>query len=341
MLMAIDQHLPPACAFAISVLVERDMDPDAVPEEAVEAAQHHLVTCVRCLSSPPVISPPRKKKRPRRSLESDAAFEAYTPIPNEEAASPSAPSIELTRLAPPTPRVEPNAPVIAPRPQAAEPAVATPKPAAPAVALVTTTKTPAPTLSTLPAVIEGPLNCAQCRQRLQKYTEAMDSGQNVIMLYPAIQEHLVTCESGCLVLLDIFREEAKSSRKYRRRKVRDPFSVIGWELSGFFRGGQVPMSPMALAYGTLIILLLVSTLSVFFAVHWDDARYYHPPVHKVILPTPDGIGLSDGLKVFDACNASSYQDKRAAAQSLQAQNLTKAAALLATATSVVSTDTTG
>ncbi len=57
--MAIDQHLPPACAFAISVLVERDMDPDAVPEEAVEAAQHHLVTCVRCLSSPPVISLPR------------------------------------------------------------------------------------------------------------------------------------------------------------------------------------------------------------------------------------------------------------------------------------------
>jgi hypothetical protein len=169
----------------------------------------------------------------------------------------------------------------------------------------------------------------------------MDSGQNVIMLYPAIHEHLVTCESGCLVLLDIFREEAKASRKYRRRKVRDPFSAIGWELTGFFRGGQVPMSPMALAYGTLILLLLVSTLSVFFAVHWDDARYYHPPVHKVIIPTPDGIGLSDGLKVFDACNASSYRDKRAAAQSLQAQNLTKAAALLATASSVVSTDTTG
>ena len=81
--MAIDQHLPPACAFAISVLVERDMDPDAVPEEAVEAAQHHLVTCVRCLSSPPVISPPRKKKRPRRSFKSDASFEMYTPVPLE------------------------------------------------------------------------------------------------------------------------------------------------------------------------------------------------------------------------------------------------------------------
>ena len=169
----------------------------------------------------------------------------------------------------------------------------------------------------------------------------MDSGQNVAMLYPQVQEHLVTCESGCLVLLNIFREEAKASRKYRRRKVRDPFSAIGWELTGFFRGGQVPMSPMALAYGTLILLLLVSTFSVFFAVSWDDARYYRPPVHKVNIPTPDGIGLSDGLKVFDACNASSYQDKRAAAQALQTQNLSKASALLASATNAVSTDTTG
>ncbi len=181
----------------------------------------------------------------------------------------------------------------------------------------------------------------QCRQKLKEYAEALDSGENVSILYPDVQEHLVSCESGCLVLLDIFREEAKASRKYRRRKVRDPFSAIGWEASGFFRGGQVPMSPMALSYGTLILLLLVSILSVFFAVRWDDARYYHPPVHRVILPTPDGVGLSDGLKVFDACNASSFSDKRAAAQALQAHNFTKASSLFASATSAASSDTTG
>src|SRR5713226_7878528 len=110
MLMAIDQHLPPACAFAISVLVERDMDPDAVPEEAVEAAQHHLVTCVRCLSTPPVISPPRKKKRPRRSLEPDTSFETYTPVPLEEAVSPPLSSPAFAISATPAPRLESNPP---------------------------------------------------------------------------------------------------------------------------------------------------------------------------------------------------------------------------------------
>ena len=206
---------------------------------------------------------------------------------------------------------------------------------------VSSPKAPAPASTSLPAIIEGPLNCVQCRQKLKEYAEAMDSGENVAMLYPDVQEHLVSCESGCLVLLEIFREEARASRKYRRRKVRDPFSAIGWEVSGFFRGGQVPMSPMALSYGTLILLLLVSTLSVFLAVRWDDARYYHPPVHRVVLPTPDGVGLSDGLKVFDACNAGGYQDKRAAAQALQAHNLAKAGNLLTSATGAASSDTTG
>src|SRR5579864_5082662 len=87
--MAIDEQLPPACAFAVSVLVERDMDPDSVPEEAVEAAQHHLATCVRCLSSPPSISPPRKKKK-RRPLEQDNAslLEPYAPALLDEVAPP-------------------------------------------------------------------------------------------------------------------------------------------------------------------------------------------------------------------------------------------------------------
>src|SRR5579859_495347 len=216
MLMAIDQHLPPACAFAISVLVERDMDPDAVPEEAVEAAQHHLVTCVRCLASPPVISPPRKKKRPRRPLEADLPEEMHTPIPLEAAAPPLPSS---------TARAVPSTPA----PNVTSSASATSESAVPAARSVALSKAPAPSpaSTTLPAVIDGPLNCVQCRQKLKEYAEAMDSGENVAMLYPDVQEHLVSCESGCLVLLEIFREEAKASRKYRRRKVRDPFSAIG------------------------------------------------------------------------------------------------------------------
>src|SRR5579885_1813326 len=46
--MATDQLLPPACAFAQSILVEYAQDPEAVPEEAVEAAQLHIATCARC-----------------------------------------------------------------------------------------------------------------------------------------------------------------------------------------------------------------------------------------------------------------------------------------------------
>lgn len=338
--MAIDAHLPPACAFAISVLVERDMDPEAVPEEAVEAAQLHLTTCVRCLASPPAISPPRKKKKPRRVMESDTQFETYTPTPYEEAAPPSIPpgayATVATDGAPkPAPTFgEPSRPVAIPQPK--QPASTVP----PAEAAKTpASKTPAP--SKLPAVIDGPVNCTQCRQALKDYAEAMDTGQNVELLFPAMHEHLLNCQTGCLVLLDLFRQEAKASRKFRRRPVRDPFSAIGWELSGFFRGGQVTISPMALAYGTLILLLLITSLSVYLSIRWDDARYYHAPLQKIIIPTPDGIGLSDGLKVYDACNASSYQDKREAAQALQARNLTRAGSLFASATSVVSTDTTG
>src|SRR5205807_5179084 len=123
MLMAIDAHLPPACAFAISVLVERDMDPEAVPEEAVEAAQLHLVTCVRCLASPPAISPPRKKKKPRRVMESDTQFETYTPTPYEEAAPPSIPPGAYATVAAdgapkPAPTFgEPSRPVAIPQPK--------------------------------------------------------------------------------------------------------------------------------------------------------------------------------------------------------------------------------
>lgn len=324
--MAIDQHLPPACAFAVSVLAERETDPDAVPEEAVEAAQYHLATCVRCLSTPPVISPQRKRKKaPSRNISEQPWQASYDQGGENQPASTAA----LSHTSQPASTM-----LVTPATQSQ--AQATPIPTS-----IPTPTPPAVASSRSLAVLTGPMTCAQCRKVLPEYAEAMDSGQPATQLHPAVQEHLLTCESGCLVLLDLFRQEAKANRKYRRRPVRDPFSAISWEVSGFFRGGQVPMSPMALAYGTLILLLLVASLSTFLAIRWDDARYYHAPIHQVNLPTPDGIGLSDGLKVYDACNASGYQDKRDAAQAMQAHNLTEASSLFQTATSAANSDTTG
>ncbi len=318
-----DAPLPPACAFAISVLAERDLDPEAVPEEAVEAAQQHMATCVRCLSSPPMVAPPRKKKKVRRVAETDYASQALSQTLLDEAMP--LPGVQSVQ------EVMPSAQEVVPAVQ--PPQAKSPPPAAPAPI------TPAP--SNLPAVITGPIDCQQCRQLLPEYAEAMDSGQNVASLYPEVQEHLLNCEVGCLVLLDLFRQEAKANRKYRRRPVRNPFSAIRWELTGFFRGGQVPMSPMALSYGTLLLLLLIASLSAYFAIRWDDARYYHPAIHRHIIPTPDGVGLSDGLKIYDACNANSYQYKREAAQAMQQGDTTKADGLLSSATSATLTDTTG
>ena len=54
--------MPPACAFAVSVLADYDLDPDSVPEEAVEAAQQHMATCIRCLSNPRDTTPGKKRK---------------------------------------------------------------------------------------------------------------------------------------------------------------------------------------------------------------------------------------------------------------------------------------
>lgn len=329
--MAIEERLPPACAFAVSVLQDHEQDPDAVPEEAVEAAQQHLTTCVRCLSSPPAITRQRKRKKVRRASSPESTS---APVPAENPVSlptlqPEAPRVTVTlEETVPAARQKTEQKPTPPPPLSPEPSVR-PQPSA---------------QSTLPAVLEcldGMIDCAQCRELLPKYAEAMDNGENVAELYPEVHDHLLICDTGCLVLLELFRQEARANRKYRRRPVRDPFSAIGWELSGFFRTGRVPMSPMALAYGTLILLFIVASLSAFFAVRWDDARYYHPPVAQHIIPTPDGIGLSDGLHVYDACNATGYQDKRAAAQALLQNNVSKAKTLLTQARSAVSTDVTG
>lgn len=330
--MAIEERLPPACAFAVSVLQEHEIDPDAVPEEAVEAAQEHLVTCNRCLSSPPIIGgTPRKKKRTRKTSgtkSAEVAVQAETPKPEQ-------PRVMVTlEEAPPFMRQKAEQKTAAPIPSIPAPPEATPN-----------SSTQAPTSSSnLPAVLkslDGLIDCAQCRELLPEYAEAMDSGKDVETLYPEVYDHLLMCDAGCLILLDLLQQEAKSNRKYRRRPVHDPFSAIGWELSGFFRTGQISMSPMALAYGTLILLLLVASLSVFLTTRWDDARYARPTATQHVIPTPDGIGLSDGLHVYDACNTSSYQDKRAAAQALQQQKTSQANTLLAHATTAVHNDTSG
>lgn len=318
--MAIEEQLPPACAFAISVLQEWDINPEDVPEEAVEAAQQHLATCIRCLSSPP-----SEEKKRRSTVEQHE----YAPAP-AQTAEVSAPQASQAELPGVTVTLED-------RSQPAESRIASTPPPAPA-------PEPQPARQSLPATLEsldGMIDCAQCRQLLPEYAEAMDSGRNVEELYPEIHDHLLICDTGCLVLLNLFRQEAKANRKHRRRKVRDPFSAIGWELSGFFRTGEVPMGPMALAYGTLILLLVIASLSAFLAIRWDDARYYHPPVAAHTIPTPDGVGISDGLHIYDACNSASYQDKRAAAQALQAKNTSRANTLLTQAMSATSTDTTG
>jgi hypothetical protein len=339
MLMVIDEQLPPACAFAVSVLQERDLDPDSVPEEAVEAAQHHMATCPRCLSAAATISAPRKKKKVRRVAEPDYPGNQGLDSWATSNASPATPTIQDDSSIVYGASADAGGSQASPVQVAAQTQVSEAHNAPAQRNLPVPTPPQAPTQPSVP--IDRPLTCLECRQLLREYAEAMDSGQNVETLYPEVYDHLLSCESGCLVLLDLFRQEAKANRKYRRRPVRNPFSAISWELTGFFRGGQVPMSPMALSYGTLMLLLIVASLATFLSIHWDDARYYHPPIVIHTIPTPDGIGLSDGLNVYDACNASSYQYKREAAQAMQQHNFSRVDTLLASATSAVSTDITG
>lgn len=329
--MVTEERLPPACAFAVSVLAEYKVDPEAVPEEAVEAAQQHIATCVRCVQANSNGTGARKKKRPRRLAELDTnGTGAVSMLLEDSASSRSADTTgERMMLALPT----------------------TPLPLELSAFVSSNTATPpkqtvqaevAPPSQALIKVVpdDSVLSCQQCRQLLPEYAEAMDGGQNVALLYPTVQAHLLGCESGCLVLLDLFRQDAKETRKYRRRLVRDPFSAIGWELSGFFRGGQIPMSPKALAYGTFMLLLLVASFSVYLTYQADYARY-HPVASTHLIPTPDGVGLSDGMKIYDACNANGYNDKRQAAQAMQSGNLSKADTLLAAAMKATLTDTTG
>lgn len=300
-----EEKLPPACAFAISVLAEYNQDPDAVPEEAIEAAQEHVATCPRCKEtshSPTTITTPRKKKRLRKAASSSNGNHLTSQTPSSPSGTADQKGVQQTPLS---------------------------------VTATSQKQSVATVRDDGPSAEAGTLSCLQCRELFPEYVEAMDSGQNVALLYPELQEHLVTCKSGCLMLLELLLQDAKKAHKHPRSPVHNPFKVIGWELTGFFRSGQIPMSTKALAYGTLMLLLIVASLSGLLISFID----HHTPAY--LLPTPDGIGLSDGLKIFDACNGAGYQDKHDAAQAMQNADFSRADSLLTSAVSTTQTDTTG
>ncbi len=399
--MATEKQLPPACAFAISVLNEYQTAPDDVPEEAVEAARQHISTCIRCLSDTTIQDPAPRNKKKAAGIGNSASINQSVAAPsrtsvvkenrrtprNQVTAPPPAPAIKLTpTIQTPIERVaisqttileettERLKPITRARPEpqitstkVPEPSITPPpvKKVLEPVQKINTVQEPAQVAKKvqepasinkepikeqtavqpvkkeemLSPVTEGSLllDCQQCRELLPDYVEALETGQNVALLYPDVQQHLLTCESGCLVLLGIFQQEAKANRKFRRKPVRNPFGVIWWEISGFFRSGQVPISPKALAYGTLMLLVLFALLGGYAGFNIDEARRYQPPAK--LIPTPDGVGFSDGLKIYDACNGSGYEAKRQAAQALQQHKAEQADALLKKASGIV--DTTG
>src|SRR5215831_5136536 len=177
------EKLPPACAFAVSVLTEYSLNPEEVPEEAVEAAEQHVTTCVRCLSNTSIDTTTLagKKKKARQAVESEDASKAdgqtslREPVPfttvqmvhtpqRSSAPAATAPAAVVSDASPLPPSQSP------------------PQPPSRAIA---------PVSSPSQAAADGPIDCQQCRQVLPEYAEAMDGGQNVAFLYPEVQEHLL------------------------------------------------------------------------------------------------------------------------------------------------------
>ncbi len=182
--MATEERLPPACAFAISVLEECKQDPEAVPEEAVEAAQQHITSCTRCRAAftpPATDDTSRKKKKGRRKAGSGYSNQSGTLL--DESTPPQ------------TGQMTQQQTVISIASQST------------AIASVTT---------------EGVFDCSQCRPVLVEYAEALESSLNVAVLYPEIHAHLQICDAGCPVLLELCRQEVKAASKKQRKLVRNP-----------------------------------------------------------------------------------------------------------------------
>src|SRR6266704_5498437 len=190
MLMA-KGKMPPACAFAVSVLADYDLDPDSVPEEAVEAAQQHMATCIRCLSNPRDTTPGKKRKvyqaeASDNSAQEDAqaSLDDFDTSPRIAAVQQQAQALQrsLVPLATALTQAIPEPP---PRP-----ATQPPPPSR------------SPSIQTV--MSDGPIDWQQCRQMLPEYAEAMDSGQNVAYLYFFFHDTVFTGISTFLILLALF-----------------------------------------------------------------------------------------------------------------------------------------
>ena len=188
-----------------------------------------------------------------------------------------------------------------------------------------------------PSEAANTFGCEQCRPLLMAYAEAQDSKLDVATLYPEVYAHVQHCEAGCPVLLALCQQEAKATRKNRRRPVRNPFKVIGWQMTGLFHGGLVPIAPRALAFATLLLVLLFASLSTFAGIYLYETRTHPAPTIAI----PDGVGISDGSSTYDACNREGFNDKRQAAQALQSNDPVKADGLLKSALNAPLTDNTG
>jgi hypothetical protein len=163
-----EEKLPPAGAFAVSVLAEYKHDPDTVPEEAIEAAQEHVATCPRCkeTSHTPTTATtttPPKKKRSRKTASSSNGNQSTLPIAFQDASS-------LSDIVKQTGVQQP-----------------------PLSATATSQEQSVATIGDDGPVSDSEsLSCQQCRALFPEYIKAMDSGQNVVLLYPELQEHLLT-----------------------------------------------------------------------------------------------------------------------------------------------------
>lgn len=349
--MVTDEQLPPTCAFAISVLSDYQREPRSVPEEALEAAQQHVTTCTRCKESRDLLGAiPRPKKKGREATGKMSTRKGATAKAAQHNGTAIAEKSTQTASSSSNNNHEPVVPSWASAPENEN-----------ENEIETTSKQPVPEVvsklpaTTIPPVVtivanqaqeeeeeELPAICLQCRQILPEYAEALERGQDISQIYPEIQEHLQTCTNDCPLVLELCRQIIQEEGMQQQVPVSNALGIINWELTGIFRKGDLIVSSRTLANGTLILLLLFTLLGGalgFFYNHWRT-QLANPA--NAALDVPDGIGLSDGLQVFDACNEAGYQAKREASHALQqASEITKAQKAFTTALQSVQQDTTG
>jgi hypothetical protein len=190
---------------------------------------------------------------------------------------------------------------------------------------------------TISATTDAPtgLSCQQCQSQLPAFAEALEGGQDAEQLYPQVQAHFANCTTNCLLLLELLQQELRESQQAQPTHLRNPLSVMGWALVGFFRRCQFLVSAKLFSGSILALLVIFGVVGGSVGYLWSDALA-HPTVIA-----PDGIGLSDGLQIFDACNEIAFQKKRSAAQALRESKLKEAQQALKEALDAAQSDTTG